>query len=68
MQIRCYRCGWNFGLSNEEVAFAREAIDLAQSSHYDARCPRCRTVNKVPAEQIRRSAPKAAPPAEPPPA
>ena len=67
MQIRCYRCGWNFGISNEEVAFARDSLATSGASHYDARCPRCRTVNKIPGEQIRRSAPKPTPTAEPPP-
>jgi len=66
MQIRCYRCGWNFGLSNDELVFALEAIEAGQASHYDARCPRCRTINKVAAEQIRRGAPKPAAPPEAP--
>ena len=58
MQIRCYRCGWNFGISNEEVSFARDTLASSSASHYDARCPRCRIVNRIPGEQIRRAAPK----------
>jgi hypothetical protein len=62
MQIHCYRCGWNFPLTQEELAFASEAVQAKKTAHYDARCPRCRAVNKVPAEQIRRAAPRPAPP------
>jgi hypothetical protein len=66
MQMRCYRCGWSFALTREELDFAAEAIRSGAASHYDARCPRCRSVNKVSADQIRRAAPRPAstPPAE----
>ncbi len=60
MQIRCYRCGWSFAVNQEELAFARKALEETGGNHYDARCPRCRTTNKLSLEQLRRATPKPA--------
>ncbi len=58
MQTSCYRCGWNLALTKDELTAALEAIQSGRASHYDARCPRCRAVNKIPADRIRRAAPR----------
>jgi hypothetical protein len=63
MQLRCYRCGWSFSLSREQVAFALEAARAKGGEHYDVRCTRCRTVNKVPLKQLEKEAPRPAAPA-----
>jgi phage FluMu protein Com len=55
MQLRCYRCGNSFALSQPEIAAALEDVKSAGRSHYDARCPRCRTTNKVPLAQLERA-------------
>jgi uncharacterized Zn finger protein len=57
MQLRCYRCGWSFSLSREQVAFALETARSKGGSHYDVRCTRCRTVNKVPLKQLEKELP-----------
>jgi phage FluMu protein Com len=57
MQLRCYRCGWSFAIKKEEIAFAIEALEESGGVHYDVRCPRCRHTNKIPLEQLKRSAP-----------
>jgi phage FluMu protein Com len=44
------------------VTFALESVRAKSGDHYDMRCPRCRTVNKVPLKQLEREAP---PPAAP---
>lgn len=59
MQLRCYRCGWSFSLSREQVEFALENVKTKGDRHYDVRCARCRTVNKIPVKQLERSAPRA---------
>lgn len=59
MQVRCYRCSLGFSLSAEEVAFVLEALEDSGAKHYDVRCTRCRTINKVSIEQLRRVAPPA---------
>ncbi|HSR49105.1 MAG TPA: hypothetical protein VLL77_14075 [Anaerolineales bacterium] len=58
MQLRCYRCGWSFSLSREQVEFALENMKAKGDKHYDVRCTRCRTVNKIPIKQLERSAPR----------
>jgi hypothetical protein len=56
MQLRCYRCGNSFTLSAPEIATAMETVRAKGRTHYDARCPRCRTTNKVPLAQLERAA------------
>ena len=58
MQIRCYRCNWNFAIKNEEIAFVVDALEESGGNHYDIRCPRCRTINKISLEQLRWAVPK----------
>ncbi len=65
MQLRCYRCGNSFALSQVEIAAALEAVRSAGGAHYDARCPRCRTTNKVPLAQLEKAAGAAGTPAKP---
>jgi hypothetical protein len=62
MQLRCYRCGWSFSLSREQVEFALADAKAKGGKHHDIRCTRCRTVNKIPVQQLERSAPRPAAP------
>jgi phage FluMu protein Com len=39
------------------VAFALETARSKGGSHYDVRCTRCRTVNKVPFKQLEKELP-----------
>jgi hypothetical protein len=64
MQLRCYRCGWSFSLSREQVEFALESTRSKGGDHFDVRCTRCRTVNKVPLKQLEKSVPPRAAPSE----
>jgi drug/metabolite transporter (DMT)-like permease len=66
MQVRCYRCNTSYSLGREEIQFALEALEESGGKHYDARCPRCRQMNRVSLEQLRQAA-RAAPPPEVPP-
>jgi uncharacterized Zn finger protein len=61
MQLRCYRCGWSFSLSREQVDFAIQTTQAKGGNHYDVHCTRCRTVNKVPLKQLEQSAPRPSP-------
>jgi phage FluMu protein Com len=63
MQIRCYRCNWNFAIKRDEIAFVLEALEESGGNHYDIPCPRCRLTNKISIEQMRREVPR--PPSEP---
>lgn len=66
MQLRCYQCGWSFGISKDETLAALEALQAFGGTHYDAPCPRCKRVNKISLEQLRRAAPRARPEADKP--
>ena len=55
MNVRCYRCGNSFSLSREVVEGAVAATP--NDKVYVAYCPRCRQVNKVPMQQLKRSLP-----------
>ena len=61
MQLRCYQCGWSFGISKDETVAALEALKASGGSHYDAHCPRCKRANKVSVEQLQRSMPRTRP-------
>lgn len=58
MQTRCYRCGWSFNIKKEEIAFALEALEESEGTHYDVRCPRCRHANRISIEQLRKATPR----------
>ena len=58
MQIRCYRCNWNFAIKRDEIAFVLEALEESGGNHYDVPCPRCRTTNKISIEQMRSVVPR----------
>jgi phage FluMu protein Com len=58
MQLRCYRCGWSFAIKKDEIVFALEALEESGGNHYDVRCPRCRHMNRVSIEQLRKAAPR----------
>jgi phage FluMu protein Com len=66
MQLRCYQCGWSFGISKDEMVAALEALKASGGSHYDAHCPRCKRANKVSIEQLQRSLPRPRPAEKPP--
>ena len=65
MQTRCYRCGWSFAIKQDEIVAALNALEAEGGVHYDIRCPRCRHINKLSIEQLRRSAPRPTPEAAP---
>ncbi len=58
MQIRCYKCNWNFTISRDEIAFVLDALEESNENHYDVRCSRCRHISKISLEQLRRIAPR----------
>lgn len=60
MQTRCYRCGWSFAIKQEEITAALHNLEAEGGVHYDVRCPRCRHINKLSIEQLRRAAPRPA--------
>jgi phage FluMu protein Com len=58
MQIRCYRCNWSFAIKQDEIEFVLKALEESGDTHYDVRCTRCRHVNKVSIDQLRRGLPR----------
>lgn len=58
MQTRCYRCGWSFAIKQDEIVAALHNLESEGGVHYDVRCPRCRHINKLSIEQLRRAAPR----------
>ncbi|NIS80260.1 MAG: hypothetical protein GTO14_08635 [Anaerolineales bacterium] len=58
MQIRCFRCNWSYAIKKEEIAFALQALEESEGTHYDARCPRCRRNTPISLEQLQRAAPR----------
>jgi phage FluMu protein Com len=65
MQLRCFQCGWSFGIGKDEIAAALEALQASGGSHYDAHCPRCKRANKISVEQLTRSLPRPRPEEKP---
>ena len=57
MNTRCYRCGWSFSLSREEIEAAVAAAMASGEKIHAERCPHCRQVIKLPVEQLRRALP-----------
>jgi len=66
MQLRCTRCNSSFGVRQEEMDLALETLEKGGTKHYDVRCPRCRQVNHLSLEQVRRATPRPPRPASPP--
>lgn len=58
MQMRCYRCNWSFAIKKDEIEFVIQALEESGDVHYDVRCTRCRHVNKVSIDQLRRGLPR----------
>lgn len=58
MQLRCYRCNWSFAIKQEEIEFVVKALEESGDSHYQVRCTRCRHVNKVSIDQLKRALPR----------
>ena len=58
MQIRCYKCHTPFAIKRDFIHAALEMLEEEDLSHYDARCPKCRTTNRISKEQLMHSAPK----------
>lgn len=61
MQIRCFKCQMPIALGREALLEAWKAVESENLSHYDVRCPKCRTVNRVSRQQIERAARRIAP-------
>ena len=55
MNTRCYRCGWSFSLSREEIEEA--AVGSAGQKAHVIHCPRCRQAIRIPMDQIMRELP-----------
>lgn len=58
MQVRCYKCHTPFAIKRDLVHAALDMLVEEGLSHYDARCPKCRTTNRISKEQLMHSAPK----------
>ncbi len=57
LKITCFKCHWSWSL-NQEAAQAALASLKPDEEHYTVECPRCRRVNKVNVQQLRRSLPR----------
>ena len=58
MQIRCFKCHMPISLGREAVSDAMVTVEKDNLSHYDVRCPKCRTTNRVSRKQIERAMPR----------
>ena len=57
MQIRCYKCHMPIMLGREAAIAALELMEKENLSHYDVRCPKCRTTNRISREQLEKAVP-----------
>jgi len=55
MNHRCYRCGTSFTLGREAIEAA--VAQAGKEKTYAMPCPRCRQINKIPVQQLRRNLP-----------
>ncbi len=58
MQISCYKCHMPISLGREAVKDALELVEKDNLSHYDVRCPKCRTTNRIAHKQLKRAMPR----------
>ncbi|MBM3145820.1 MAG: hypothetical protein FJ010_12810 [Chloroflexi bacterium] len=58
MQIRCFKCQMPIALGRDAVAEALEVVEKEDLSHYDVRCPKCRTTNRISRKQLSQFAPR----------
>lgn len=61
MQIRCYKCHMPIAMGRDAIADALAQIEEEDLAHYDLRCPKCRTTNRVSRKQLERFVPRIAP-------
>ncbi len=57
MQMRCYRCGFSFGVSRENLSAALAEMTVTGNTYHMVYCPRCRTANKLDRRTVTRFAP-----------
>jgi phage FluMu protein Com len=57
MQIRCTNCQKPFALGTDQVHYALDLIHTEKLSHYNAKCPHCRRMNRVSQKELERDAP-----------
>jgi phage FluMu protein Com len=57
MQIRCAHCGIPFSLNQEAIHAALDMMSEQGLKHFDARCPQCRKVNRIPLKKLQQAAP-----------
>lgn len=57
MQVRCFKCQMPIALSREAIYTALDFLTDENLSHYDVRCPKCRTTNRVSLDQLKHAAP-----------
>jgi len=58
MQVRCYKCHMPISLGREAVIDALEMVEKEDLSHFDVRCPKCRTTNRIARKQLERAMPR----------
>lgn len=64
LKVTCYKCHWSWSLNNEAVRTALESLK-PDATHYTLECPKCRRVNKIPVQQLKRALPRTSSPEEP---
>ncbi len=57
LKITCYNCHWSWSLSKNAAQAVLDALKPGED-HASLECPRCRRVNKVAAQQLRRAVPR----------
>ena len=57
LKSRCYRCGWSFNLSREDIVAALEQAKAKEASYHVEHCPRCKHAIKVPLRQLQDALP-----------
>ena len=58
MRIKCYSCHMSIPLDREFIIDALDYVEEEDLSHYDVRCPKCRTTNRVSKKQLLRAMPR----------
>lgn len=57
MQIRCLKCSMPIYMGKDTLFAALDVVEDENMTHYDLRCPKCRKMNRVSVEQLKRAAP-----------
>lgn len=57
LKVTCFNCHWSWSMNAEGAQTALDSLEPGEE-YYAVECPRCRRVNKITIQQLKRSLPR----------